>query len=920
MTVAYISAGQAVRATQLNALTAELDAAMRCLFADKSPYIYNHGKTLPLGERFYFGTSASWRIISQLFPSATTYDHTTFETAAAAFTVDTYHNDTETADTTQADPWPLNGSLEAHTTEDSGTTYYWRQDKDGAGDYGKCEAHKRFAVAEILIEALGSTSWTWDAKFNKYHFLRFHNFDLAALTITLPGGSTVVVPPLGVRAVRRTYPAVNSWDTSYTYLWAARSGDWLLWDSVPENNVASLQSYHAWINSLGAGSPEVPGNSPGGGPGFHIDPTVVWDGSALLPQSISGTVEVFKYEKHLGKMVIYEDAASGTPIRTENTPTWATLAAGTGKIKLATATGSVPHVLTLQADTGATTPVDVFAPESTLIRRHAATLPLVLSSTYEGVGTVNPPDARRLYGAESLLSSTTYQYITQPGSVGVDVDLDITFNSYGTGNAYWISTSTASLWSSLNTVATLESGSGTEQTSAPTITWKSDGWRLVACAETSIPVALAVWPVEPSFYTPDLALATVSSAGFTVKCGGDVLGRDTWDITSRVYGRKLSEWIGYVDAGTHYYTGHPDYPGGRLDPQVGGVEMVESRQPVTGWTMRTESIGITAVPTETFPVYPTADVAERLAEDDSAAAYAANRSGWTSNTLTNADKETLVRLWIIGMHYNHVAQRINGIMSIVPYTHASLVWYGGSDLEDDAWTGGNPPGMHCGVLSTGSRAAAIGLTVSSMTIDSTTQYYCTRSGVAAWCDTYGIRYFALQLAGMYEWNTGNIGLLTSYTTREDNTQPHRWFPAQYAYLYRTVEVDDGSTRGPVGVGGSLPGNYEAEGAMLEFISVREDGTSPPSGWALQTTNYVMTWTNDVVHYDNDPLSATALGFNEEPFDVYTADANAPAIWDASTLPQYITVDDVDALYGGSGAGSRAFYRMALLPRFFFRRT
>jgi hypothetical protein len=139
-------------------------------------------------------------------------------------------------------------------------------------------------------------------------------------------------------------------------------------------------------------------------------------------------------------------------------------------------------------------------------------------------------------------------------------------------------------------------------------------------------------------------------------------------------------------------------------------------------------------------------------------------------------------------------------------------------------------------------------------------------------------------------------------------------------VYRTVEVDDDSTRGPVAVGNLPPGNNRAEGAMLEFISVREDGTAPPSGWALETVNYVLTNTNDVVHYDNDPLDSTALGFDEEPWDVYTADANAPAIWDAADLPQYITVDDVDALYGGSGAGSRAFYRLAILPRFFFRRT
>jgi hypothetical protein len=170
-----------------------------------------------------------------------------------------------------------------------------------------------------------------------------------------------------------------------------------------------------------------------------------------------------------------------------------------------------------------------------------------------------------------------------------------------------------------------------------------------------------------------------------------------------------------------------------------------------------------------------------------------------------------------------------------------------------------------------------------------------------------------------DWNTGSVSLRTSYSFKEDNTQPHRWNGQLYAYVYRTVDVDDGSTQGPVAIGSAAPPD-PSEGAMLELEHVQDDGTAPPTGWELQTTNYVLTWTNDVIHYDNDPLSATALGFDEEPFDVYTADAHAPAIWDATDLPQYITCDDVDALYSGSGAGSRAFYRMVLLPRFFFRRT
>jgi len=89
VSVSYVTPGNSPTVSELNALTAELDTALRVLFADKSWYVYlGMAGNVPEGTKFYIGDDSQWVIIPALFGgSVTAYDHSTFTAAAAAFTV-----------------------------------------------------------------------------------------------------------------------------------------------------------------------------------------------------------------------------------------------------------------------------------------------------------------------------------------------------------------------------------------------------------------------------------------------------------------------------------------------------------------------------------------------------------------------------------------------------------------------------------------------------------------------------------------------------------------------------------------------------------------------------------------------------------------------------------------------------------------
>ena len=298
--VPYVSAGQSPTAVQLNALIAELDGLLHGLFGGKSWIIYERNAAEPEGRRFYFGDVAQRKILPPPV-AAPVYDHGAFTSLADSYTVHAYDPDLDLAFTDQqqpdpAHPWPLDGSLEAHTRlhqgpEDTEPRAYWLCNQGLVDDQhfllqGR-ERYRRLDVAEIVIEGwTGGEPFVWNSTWNKFHCLRFHNLDPRPLNVELPG-LAFSVPAFGIQALRRTYP-LGAWDKTYTYLWRAVSGDSLLNSPLPwtANPIANLRVFHEFLDISLTTLPSAR---------LFADASIFWDGSSLLPQPIGDATELAKY-------------------------------------------------------------------------------------------------------------------------------------------------------------------------------------------------------------------------------------------------------------------------------------------------------------------------------------------------------------------------------------------------------------------------------------------------------------------------------------------------------------------------------------------------------------------------------------------------------------------------------------------------
>jgi hypothetical protein len=78
-----------------------------------------------------------------------------------------------------------------------------------------------FGVAEIVCD--GVTSFAIQPTWNKFSFYRVHNMNYVPMTVTLPGGTQVTIPALGVKSFRLL--ANGTWVHPYNYFFQFESGD-----------------------------------------------------------------------------------------------------------------------------------------------------------------------------------------------------------------------------------------------------------------------------------------------------------------------------------------------------------------------------------------------------------------------------------------------------------------------------------------------------------------------------------------------------------------------------------------------------------------------------------------------------------------------------------------------------------------------
>lgn len=878
MSVPYVRDGSRITDAQFNALTLELDGVLDCLLAGKSPLLYINGDTiLPLGLVVAFGNSADWKIIP-LIPSLSglgEYDHSTFTSAAAALTVAAYDTPNEVADVHQDDPWPLAGSLEAHTTASGGTTYYYRQLKSLGTVQGVRERHLKWDVVDVVMEGM-TGDLTWESAWNKYHFLRFHNLDRSDRNVNLPGGVIVTVPALGCQAVRRAYKA-NTYDTTYRYLWK-RVADPLFFDGIRANNCASIQCYLAILNNAETGLSTWTGAT---FTALFLKKSVLWNGAHLLPAPLADSTPAYQLRYHLGRMISWEDA-SGTPDPHDFTPTWATLTTGTNGVKWN------PATLTLSADTGAATPVDACGLRSNLLPVMPKTLPHDASWA---VPAITAP------GVE--LTPTTLSARYWNGSAWVDVETDYDYTEVGYGFA-----SSGDGSDTLSALGTLISSHSDEQLDTPTVTWASDGWKVVGAGSVGIPYSLGVFPDSD-----DLGYCDLGETAATQHFGADIMGllRGDWDGTCRQRGRQLSGYIGFTDlSDTVYQEGHPDLTGNY--ELAGGVDFVWARQ-ANGASVvyRDDPISGTATTsTRGILVYPLADSAESISANATDGSwYTTHRTRLLAGEATVSERQKLLRYPILGRHYNAVAERLNAIMSIRPLTLDEVLYYGRAALGDRTWTvAAYPPDYYCAVLASGSHAAALGLTITRTGSES----HLTLATAAAWADTFGVRFFARRLASLRRLS-GGIPIRTRLTTAL-----YRLHLGNSVWVGQCVEDNSGSS----------PPNYlDAPGASQEEIvaveHAEEPGPALPSGWVWAGDAKLMTIPRPNINWDDDPLVDVP---DNSVLSVYPAADVDVAVWDAVDLDgTLIDSPTISGWYSLSPVpDARTAWQVRLANRWFVRRS
>lgn len=266
MSVPYLQAGDAILASQLNALFGALDAKLTAGLSGKSHLLLGlpagAGATAAsfFGKPFYFVNGAQ-NPVTKALPDYTgsAYDHAYYQTQANAAASSSWDDARHIVTCNTLPAYRLDGSMQAH----------WRYkpgDASGAHYYLKCgtlnpwavpEKKYSLAVAELIFD--GMTSKVISSTYDKYHCFRIHNLNYtASVTVSFAGGPTLVVPPLGVRTVRRSVDGTN-YHTDYHYFFQCRPGDMTFYNCMPAatlfnamaaNNVCNPAMLLHWLQAL----------------------------------------------------------------------------------------------------------------------------------------------------------------------------------------------------------------------------------------------------------------------------------------------------------------------------------------------------------------------------------------------------------------------------------------------------------------------------------------------------------------------------------------------------------------------------------------------------------------------------------------------------------------------------------------------
>lgn len=925
MPIGYVPANSPVRKGDLNEAASELDTILRIVFQEKSFLAYRYddrGDVNPdfqdrdlFGEPFFFGDSGSWDLILDVFGSASPYDHDTYVAAATALTVDTYDEEKHLAICSEA-VWPLTGSLGVHVNVKDGVDYYLAQEGDDpTRPIVERERFRRLPVAEIICEAI--TELEWDSRFTRYHFLRFHNLSLVPMTVTL-GETEIEIPALGCKAVRRSYPAGDTWDTSLTYLWLWQSGDSALWSADLANNVGGLQCMHDWLDWLMQSNATY---------GYVVrDPSVIWSPTTGSPfPNIETSKRVFEFDKHLGRILAWKVFGGVATEYYDITPTMDELVIGSTPIRITT--DSIAHTVVISNTTAGET-IDAMGPESTLLPRYPKTLPHTIASgqmaAVSWYGAYDPTGVNPGYSAQyrtSRADPTTWITVST-GELPEHVISDFATRTFpemtiGQALAGYINADTPTF--------------GDETTPDPVLSITSDGFRLWLTGTHDFPATTRESPIQRTGDAPVKFWWTIDSQSIHQSFGVDLTARSGWLHSTSSYGRHTIDQDGYIDGlGDAIQEGNPDVSGTYgID---GGRDWTESRTTHEDPTVkRCEGTNENREETLTLSVRPKTDTSERVVDNASDLDwYNLNRTDLLANTLDDEDKAGVVMYPILWSHFNHLAMRLNSIKAVSPFLIQHVAYWG--DLSDGTWPAAfstNVPVSHfASVLGSGSRADELGLTVQSITESGDTGYYVTIADVAAKASELGL---AMATEGLFSYRTR---LVPPDATEQTFWQ---WTHSNTATAYRNAYLPSGDEQWAVsrrtisfeGYSIYSPGINRKPQENTVDLNRSVDFPVVPEGWLSEVGSRILCAGVEAIGYVSDPLGeprvldeppAGAIATEYEELDVYPAPTGDPRYLEIENEIDFpITHSTITSAMNSSG-DDRSEWHVTYVPRILIVRS
>jgi len=765
MAISYITAPQEIGITEANAVFDALDTALSILFNGQSPLLYlpwsgasSYSEAGLAGVRFVFGTKASRKI----FSAVDSHDQAAITTTVNAASTVGSPDHTLKQVTLDLLPADTGSSLIAHTRDTTPPTGpdepYWVRVEFVSGYYQHEHPHE-LAVADVIFEGHAGRTFTWESEWNKFRCIRFHNLDSDAtpLVITIDEtGDTVSLGPWECVTVRRSADG-TSWDEQGYLLWRMRADDlerfggtmpWndrrratagatsdSVWVSDGANNVASWALVWWLIDyfSTPITPPEVADQCGDGvsdafdnRTGFHFDFSDFTRNAGTLspfPDPTADATPLYQLAWHGGRMIVVTTNLDTTTSTVTAAPTIAQLLAGdaasgltleidvggnsahllisdeTGKdyvdvIPLGTNIGASGNPFAIDANGIGYNMPPAFAGTWSGIKRWADDT--TLSDTVQGIGANATTDYVKLKAENASDGSVAFPpFDATIGDIKAWAFADTTKNNdhgtFASNSVKWDGRRVAvnvelevlpadGKCPKESVVATLCGASGASQE-----TVKADyaklNWYQVAVIQ-QWPAIGAIW------FTPDYARRAKA---------------------------QLDPAIAHPYATDYYGTSAGDdwsAPDTRRFPRSSGA--VARQNPLESGS-GTHNV----VSPELSCCYLEAkDSSEFIVQNiETAGWWASNRTTAIAGSIIGSEERPAIAVPIMARHYNVLAQRLNSLMTVYPFSFFDSQYYGRlfrPDYSDGGIFGGHvyPFGFLC--YSTGAvatRASDLGMTV-----------------------------------------------------------------------------------------------------------------------------------------------------------------------------------------------------------------